>query len=343
MKLKLFFIVFALGVRCMKKGFLLSKKEREQAGKRKENIKEKESFECHICFERRYISFSSPCGHTMCGVCAIKVSGYSLDQNLNGDCTLCRLPLPCIDEYDVSFHNLRDLELDEYAPASLVSIKKKEKLWLLKKVVSRGLDMKSYPMVYLAVAFNNFGAIKFLVENGADPNEGDWYRNRNMTPMMFATARGNLEVVKILHENGANINQATNEGFAAIMIAVCGGKYGIVQYFVEHGANINQVVKDGETLTDVAIQNRKLSESHSELANYLVSLRKEKNGDKKGTQIKRERKIRLREEKHQEKNRKKKKRIKRKEKNSVKYPSGKFFCILLLISSLLVFFLAFNS
>lgn len=88
--------------------------------------------------------------------------------------------------------------------------------------------------------------IKFLVENGANPNA---ILNEGKTAMMFACQFGDIETVKLLLEAGAKINITNTFGESPLYIAVARNHIDVVKYLLEQGANANShVTKDKVTL-----------------------------------------------------------------------------------------------
>jgi len=84
-----------------------------------------------------------------------------------------------------------------------------------------------------------FDLAKQFIEAGVDVN----YRyplSRNyadgMTPLLYASKWGNLEIVKLLVEKGANINIQAVNGDTALSIARKNNNGNIYTYLTEHGA-----------------------------------------------------------------------------------------------------------
>merc|ERR1712096_419965 len=114
----------------MKKGFLLNTQKKEQ------------SFVCDICYENRFVSFTTQRNHKICGVCAAEILHR---PNLSHRCAMCRAELSCImKHYKVNFHNFDVLKAEEYLLASQSAIFA-GKLSLLQKIVARGLDVRPHP------------------------------------------------------------------------------------------------------------------------------------------------------------------------------------------------------
>jgi len=94
-------------------------------------------------------------------------------------------------------------------------------------------------ILLLTVERQRFDLAKQFIEAGADVN----YRyslTRNdadgMTPLLYASKWGNLEIVKLLVEKGANVNIKAVNGDTALAIARKNNNDEIYNYLAEHGA-----------------------------------------------------------------------------------------------------------
>ena len=92
--------------------------------------------------------------------------------------------------------------------------------------------------------------VKFLVESGADVNAKD---KEGWSVLMEASYEGHLKVIKYLIENGkVNVNAKDDDGWTALMRASWRGYFEIVKYLVEKGADINIKNNNGKTALDLA-------------------------------------------------------------------------------------------
>ena len=142
-----------------------------------------------------------------------------------------------------------------------------------------GFDQRGTPLAIATGFGTSFEFIQFLLENGADPDEGDIHpcplggaAHRYSTPevvellikhgarlegshaLMFASSYGHLEVVKYLLEIGANPQTDPNptNPELALVAALRNGHEEIVKLLLEHGADLNARNYKGETAWDVA-------------------------------------------------------------------------------------------
>ena len=123
---------------------------------------------------------------------------------------------------------------------------RKHALKLLKQVKLEGLiilvDTLSYTdfeikdkfakqqLLIQAVSKGNLPCVKYLVENGANIREQDYYCLRS------AAENNQLEIIKYLVEQGANVQALDNY---SLRWTAGAGYFDIVKYLVEHGANIH--------------------------------------------------------------------------------------------------------
>jgi ankyrin repeat protein len=107
---------------------------------------------------------------------------------------------------------------------------------------------KNYNLI-LAVSKSDTLSIKLLLDRGADVNTSTI---DGVTPLMYATDNGNLEIVKILVEHGANIDKKPFNGPTALIAASKKNFYEIAEFLVSKKANLNIRVDDGITAVNYA-------------------------------------------------------------------------------------------
>ena len=101
-----------------------------------------------------------------------------------------------------------------------------------------------------AVKNNDINRVNSILNNGkANINAKD---RDGWTALIWASCKGDLEIVKLLVESGADIDAKDNDGWTALMRASWRGYLEIVQYLVEIGADINIKNKDGKTALDLS-------------------------------------------------------------------------------------------
>jgi hypothetical protein len=111
-----------------------------------------------------------------------------------------------------------------------------------------------------AISDVDFGAIKTLVREGADPDTED----DGLTALIWASHRGNLDCMRVLLQHGANVNFCTwKKKLVALYEASNAGQYDAVQLLLESGAD--PFVKDG-----LALQMAKNEKIQALLAEAMV-------------------------------------------------------------------------
>lgn len=112
-------------------------------------------------------------------------------------------------------------------------------------------------------------SIRYLLNNGADPNKEDVYSG--VTPLMLAAANSSLETVRMLLEHGADITRISKCGnYTALIDAVLWNRKKIVKYLVQQ-KGIHKIIdvldgRWGHTPLIVACIN-----GYTDIVNYLIS------------------------------------------------------------------------
>jgi uncharacterized protein len=133
-------------------------------------------------------------------------------------------------------------------------------------VVDAVENVRSQTALMWAVGENHPDAVKFLLERGANINAqsdlvkaGPGRQERPgqaagagitrqksppapeglMTPLLYASRDGNLEMVQLLVSSGANVNLNDANGTSPLLLALINGHMDIARFLLEHGANPN--------------------------------------------------------------------------------------------------------
>ncbi len=86
--------------------------------------------------------------------------------------------------------------------------------------------------LFIGITAHDPQAVKSALEAGADPNGRNWL---GMTPLMWASSRGNKSAVDALLARGAKINDPSIYGAAATFATL--GRHGkLTQYLISKGA-----------------------------------------------------------------------------------------------------------
>ncbi len=99
-------------------------------------------------------------------------------------------------------------------------------------IKEKNLHYDNYDVLYDAVRHRQVDIIKYLVENGANPNI------LNIFNFLLEYRSGNLELLKTLIDNDVDINI---DNGAALKNSIQSGSFDIVQFLIENGAKINLI------------------------------------------------------------------------------------------------------
>jgi ankyrin repeat protein/mono/diheme cytochrome c family protein len=117
-------------------------------------------------------------------------------------------------------------------------------------LVARGAAVKirqvegRSPVYQAALLGNGYSVLRFLLENGGDPNVATL---NGLTPLGGAALRGDVDAMRLLIDKGAAIDAKNGAGATALMNAATNGSLGAVQLLLEKGADPNLRTKLGET------------------------------------------------------------------------------------------------
>lgn len=79
------------------------------------------------------------------------------------------------------------------------------------------------------------GAVKFLLENGADVNTKD---NKNFTLLMYCVQFNDLSLIELALSYGARVNDRDSSGFTALDYAIKNNNLDSVKLLHNYGAEI---------------------------------------------------------------------------------------------------------
>ncbi len=98
--------------------------------------------------------------------------------------------------------------------------------------------------------------VKLLIENGADPNCLDCWKN---TPLHYAAASRHLVIAQMLIDsqnfNPENINAQNEDGETPLHVAIRKNRLDMVKLLIEKGADLKNINTCGDTPLHVAVQN----------------------------------------------------------------------------------------
>lgn len=109
------------------------------------------------------------------------------------------------------------------------------------------VDIAGITPLMMASAYGNIDIVALLVSKGANVNANvNAVDNYGVTALMFASNHGHKDIVELLITKGANVNAVSEEG-TALMFASNGGDKDIVELLISKGANVNAVTIGGFT------------------------------------------------------------------------------------------------
>ena len=114
-----------------------------------------------------------------------------------------------------------------------------------------------------AAKWGNLKRVRFLVEQGADKDEGD---SLDYTPLLWASCKGHFDVVQYLVEQGASLDKAVRAGCTPLIGAACNGHLDIARFLLEQGADRDKACNNGYTPLHCAAAN-----GHLDIAMLLMS------------------------------------------------------------------------
>lgn len=124
----------------------------------------------------------------------------------------------------------------------------------IKTFLDKGNDIdkkydKGIPLLFYAIKNDRSHQVaKYLLNRGANPNE----ELEGVTPLMYAVAYQNYEIVKALINHKADINSISSDQQTALTFAIKGRDQKAIQLLVNHGANPNLKIRDNYTAIDLA-------------------------------------------------------------------------------------------
>ncbi len=162
-----------------------------------------------------------------------------------------------------------------YRNAELGNVDKLKSLLAKNTININKPDYKKDTALLIAIQKNKIDAVKFLLENGADPN---YQRPDSITPLRSAIDNENEKIVALLLENGADVNIDNANGWVPLMSAARSGNLSIVKMLIDKGANVYARTLNGYTPSAIALQYENFH-----IKDYLQSIQEKLLSEKKET------------------------------------------------------------
>jgi ankyrin repeat protein len=99
--------------------------------------------------------------------------------------------------------------------------------------------------IHQAIIMGDTEAVQQHIEAGSDLDEDEW--THGSSPLITASAFGEIESVKLLIGGGADINFQNDEGSTPLITAIAFQNSDIAQLFIDSGANVDIINNDGST------------------------------------------------------------------------------------------------
>ncbi len=127
-------------------------------------------------------------------------------------------------------------------------------------------DLDGRTALSLAVSYENFEVAKFVLDHGANPNVTATHKE--LTPLMVAAERGDLEVINWLIEAGADINFMNSRNVVALWSAAGAENVEACKMLIEAGADPFKAITQGLSIYDICKQM-----DHETVVEYFDSIR----------------------------------------------------------------------
>ncbi len=140
---------------------------------------------------------------------------------------------------------------------------------VVQQCVTQGIDIEEADQLdRTALMFASFNGhteiVGFLIEKGADVQKQN---SEGRSSLMFASSGPFPETVQLLLENGSDPNAKDSiEGWTPLMYAAAEGNIEVIEVLLDYDADVTLQDTDGETATDFARNN-----GHSEVVALLES------------------------------------------------------------------------
>jgi ankyrin repeat protein len=145
------------------------------------------------------------------------------------------------------------LELNEAAAAG--DLARVKQLIDADPSLAKSFSPDGFPVLALAAVFGNFEIAKYLHAKGGDVNAVST-NGSEYTALTGAVASGHAEIVKWLLENGAEPNYRYANGYTPLLTAAANGHLEILKALLAHGADLNAKTDDGKNAISFAAERK---------------------------------------------------------------------------------------
>ena len=105
--------------------------------------------------------------------------------------------------------------------------------------------------IHQAIVVGDIEAVQQHIKAGTDINEDEW--THGSSPLITASAFGEIGIADLLIKNGADLDFQNDEGSTALITATAFNKPKAAQLLVKSGSNVDIVNNDGSTALIVSV------------------------------------------------------------------------------------------
>ena len=141
--------------------------------------------------------------------------------------------------------------LDIYEASAVGDVPKLQALLAANPTLAQSVSSDGWPPLHLAAAFGGPGAVKVLLEHGADVHQiSSAMRNQ---PLHAAVALSkDPETIRLLLAHGADVDAVQMGGFTPLHGAASAGNAAVAEALLAGGANVSKRCDRGKTAADYA-------------------------------------------------------------------------------------------
>lgn len=140
----------------------------------------------------------------------------------------------------------RGASLDIYEAAATGSLTRLQEHVESRPELVNSFGRDGFQPLGLAAFFRHPEAVAYLVDKGADINLHS-NNSQNVTPLIAASARRNMDIARLLVARGADVNARQINDLTALHNAAQNGQIEMAELLLAHSAEINAHSQDGRT------------------------------------------------------------------------------------------------
>ncbi len=118
-------------------------------------------------------------------------------------------------------------------------------------------DDEGYNAVMIAAKYNNIKALQALIDNSADIDTRTIDEDGGITAVIIALQKNNTEAAELLIRRGASM-EASHDGLTPLMCASANGNIRIMKLLKARNVDLNALSGGGETAISAAIENEQM-------------------------------------------------------------------------------------